>query len=297
MAAVRAQPGYDEQVTPPTALEMRAVTRFWRFVVILAGAVAGFAIVWTHPDRGRDVWYGWAALGTLLGVLAGSAFGSGIARYRDVTALQPVRWVRVVPPVLLMAVVALGALPLSLVIVDQGIIWQGLALAGLAIVGAVTAGAAVVAIRILAIDGIAGEVGRRLGALLRLRLLLSRLTTVFGSLVVVLTLFTAAQRTLETGEKVPASLVIYTGAASAVVVALVYLPTAAVLRRRCIRFVDEEFPLDGVARAQLIQAADDRHRLEGILGLHRTTLAELQNGLVIVAPLLASAGIALLPGF
>jgi hypothetical protein len=37
--------------------------------------------------------------------------------------------------------------------------------------------------------------------------------------------------------------------------------------------------------------------LEGLLGLHRTTLAELQNGLVIISPLLASAGITLLPGF
>jgi hypothetical protein len=36
--------------------------------------------------------------------------------------------------------------------------------------------------------------------------------------------------------------------------------------------------------------------LEGILGLHRTTLAELQNALVIVSPLLASAGVTLLPG-
>jgi hypothetical protein len=92
-------------------------------------------------------------------------------------------------------------------------------------------------------------------------------------------------------------LVIYTGAASAVVVALVYLPTAAVLRRRSLRFVDEEFPLDGVDRAGLVQAAEERHRLEAILGLHRTSLAELQSGLLIVAPLLASTGIALLPGF
>jgi hypothetical protein len=264
---------------------------------MVLGGAAAFAVVWTHPDRAQDVWYAWAALGTLLGVLAGWSFGSGIARYRDVTAQQPVRFARVVPALLLMAAVAGAALPAAIVIVRQGIVWQGLALAGLAILGALPAGAAVVAIRVLAIDGVAGTIGRRLGTLLRLRHLLSRLNTIFGSLVVVLTLFTAAQRTLVTGERVPASLVIYTGAASAVVVALVYMPTAAVLRRRCVRFIDEEFPLDGVDRGQLIEAADDRHRLEGIMGLHRTTLAELQNALVIVSPLLASAGLALLPGF
>jgi hypothetical protein len=276
---------------PTVGLEMRARTRVWRFALIVLGGAAGFAVVWSHPDRGQDTWYIWASLGTLLGLLSGWSFGSGIARYRDVIDLQPVRGTRIMPGLLLMALVAGAALPLSVVIVRQGIIWHGIALAGLAIVGALPAGAAVVAIRVLAIDGVVGTVGRRLGTLLRLRRLLSRLNTIFGSLVLVLTLFTAS------GNRVAASLVIYTGAASAAVVALVYLPTAAVLRRRCLRYIDEEFPLDGVDRAHLIQAADDRHRLEGILGLHRTTLAELQNGLVIVAPLLAGAGFTLLPGF
>ena len=286
-------PGLD---TAATARPIPIRTRFWRFALMVLGGVIAFAVVWSHQDRGHDTWHAWAALGTLLGVLAGWSFGSGIARYRDVVALQPVRTIRIVPVLLLMALVAGAALPLSVVIVRQGIIWQGVALAGLAIVGALPAGAAVVAIRVLSLDGVSGTVGRRLGILLRLRGLLSRLNTIFGSLVVILTLFIAAQRSL-VSEQVPASLVIYTGAASAVVVALVYLPTAAVLRRRCLLFIDEEFPLDNVDRAQLIQAAEDRHRLEGLMGLHRTTLAELQNGLVIVSPLLASAGITLLPGF
>ena len=276
---------------PTNALEIRARTRAWRFALMLLGGAAGFAVVWYHPDRGQDIWYAWATLGTLLGVLSGWSFGSGIARYQDVVKLQPVRGSRLAPALLLMALVAGAALPLSVLIVRQGVIWHGLVLAGLAIVGALPAGAAVVAIRVMAIDGVVGSIGRRLGTLLRLRQLLSRLNTIFGSLVLVLTLFTAA------GNQVATSLVIYTGAASAVVVALVYLPTAAVLRQRCARFIDDEFPLDAVDRAQLVQAADDRHRLEGIMGLHRTTLAELQNGLVIVSPLLASAGATLLPGF
>jgi hypothetical protein len=276
---------------PTVALELRGRTRVWRVALMVLGGAAGFAIVWTHPERGREDWYAWAALGTLLGGLAGSSFGSGIARYCEITTLQRVRFARAAPPLLLMALVAGAALPLSVVILGHGVIGQGMAMAGLAIVGALPAGAAVVAIRVLAIDGVAGSVGRRLGTLLRLRRLLSRLNTIFGSLVVALTLFNAA------GFRPPVSVVIYTGAASAVVVALVYLPTAAVLRRRCLRFIDEEFPLDGVDRAALIQAADDRNRLEGILGLHRTTLAELQNALVIVSPLLASAGVTLLPGF
>jgi hypothetical protein len=283
-------------VAPTTAQPIPIRTRFWRFALMVLGGAIAFAVVWSHRDRGHDTWHAWAALGTLLGVLSGWSFGSGIARYRDVVTLQPVRAIRIVPVLMLMASAAGAALPLSILIVRQGIIWQGVALAGLAIIGALPAGAAVVAIRVLSLDGVSGTVGRRLGTLLRLRGLLSRLNTIFGSLVVVLTLFIAAQRFL-VSEQVPSSLVIYTGAASAVVVALVYLPTAAVLRRRCLMFIDEEFPLDNVDRAQLIQAAEDRYRLEGLMGLHRTTLAELQNGLVIVSPLLASAGITLLPTF
>jgi hypothetical protein len=287
----------DEREAPSAAPVTGGRSAVWRTALLVIGGLAGFAVVWEHPDRGQNSWYVWATLGTVLGLLAGSSFGNGIARYRDVTALQPVRGARVVLPVLLMALVAFAALPLSLVIVRHGIIWQGITLAALAIVGALPAGAAVVAIRVLATGDMVGSVGRRLAVLLRLRGLLSRLNTIFGSLVVVLTLFTASQRTLSTGGNVSASLVIYTGAASAVVVALVYLPTAAVLRRRCLHFIDDEFPLDDVDRAHLVQAADDRHRLEGILGMHRTTLAEVQNGLVIISPLLASAGITLLPGF
>lgn len=281
----------------PTRLAVGARGPLWRSLLMLVGGASAFAIVWLHDDRGRDGWWAWATFGTLLGVLSGASFGSGIARCRDVAAIRPVRWLRVVPTVLLMGLAGIAALPLALVIVRQGVIWNGLAIAGLAIVGALPTGVAVVAVRLLAIDGLTGTIGSQLAGLLRLRRLLSRMNTVLGSLVVSLTLFTAAQRTLASGDEVPASLVIYTGAACAVVVALVYVPTAALLRRRCLQFIDDELPLDGVDRSRLVQAADDRHRLEAILGLHRTTFAELQNGLVIVSPLLASAGLALLPGF
>ena len=287
------EPGRTER--PP---ELRVHHRLWRNTLLVVGGAAGLGLVWSHPDRGvADGWYVWAALATLLGVLSGSSFGSGIARLREIGAIAPVRWHRILPPLLAMALVAGAALPLAVVIVDQGVIWQGVAIAGLGILGALPAGAAVVAIRVVAIDGLPAPVGAQLAGLIRLRRILSRLNTILGSLVVSLTLFTAAQRSLATGDEVPASLVIYTGAASAVVVAMVYVPTAAMLRRRSMRFIDDEFPLDGVDRAGLVQAAEDRHRLEAILGLHRTTFSELQAGLVIVSPLLASAGIALLPGF
>ncbi len=291
-------PPTGQEPRPARPPELRVRHRLWRNALLIIGGAAGLGLVWSHPDRGvADGWYVWAALATLLGVLSGSSFGSGVARLREIGSLGTVRWHRILPPLLAMALVAGAALPLAVVVVDQGVIWQGIAVAGLAILGALPAGAAMVALRVLAIDGLPGPAGAQLAGLIRMRRMLSRLNTIFGSLVVSLTLFTAAQRSLETGDEVPASLVIYTGAASAVVVAMVYMPTAAMLRRRCQRFIDDEFPLEAVSRAELVQAADDRHRLEAILGLHRTSLSELQAGLVIVSPLLASAGITLLPGF
>jgi len=287
---------------PPPALTEGSTPRavrgwnwFWRLALVVVGVMVGFAVVLSHPDHGHDTWYAWAALGILLGGVAGWAFGSGIARYQDVVALQPVRAIRIAPALVAMALTVGVALALYNVVVGPSVIAQGLTLGGVAGVGALPVGAAVVAIRVLSLDGVTGSAGRRLGTLLRLRGLLSRLNAIFGMLVVSVTLFMAAQRFLASEEDVPASLVIYTGVAAAVVVGSVYLPTAAVLRRRCRMFIDEEFSLDNVEREHLVRVAEDRHRLEVLLGLHRTTLAELQNGLVIVSPLLASAGSTLLP--
>ncbi|GAA1797869.1 hypothetical protein GCM10009682_19420 [Luedemannella flava] len=51
------------------------------------------------------------------------------------------------------------------------------------------------------------------------------------------------------------------------------------------------------AAVHRLVAAEDRAKLEQILGLDHTTLGEMQAGLVIVSPLLASAAAALLPRF
>jgi hypothetical protein len=303
MTAVEETPVRYAAAESPT-VALASTGGMWRFLLALVGGAGGFAIVWMHPNRLDAAWYPWAALGTVLGVLAGWSFGSGLARFNEVVALQPMRRHRVLPAVLLMALVAFGALPLSYVVLRSFVTWQGQALAALAAVGALPAGAAMVAIRILAIDGLVGPVGRRLDVLLRLRQSLSRLILIFGSLFVVLTLsaygpsgFAVAMHPPTPGQHPRTSLIIYTGLTAAAVIALMYLPTADVLRRRSLRFIDEEFSLDGVDHAHLVQAAEDRSRLEVILGLERTTFAQIQNALVILSPVLASAGVSLLPGF
>lgn len=76
-------PGPGEPAPVPTARALRVSSgiRFVRTVAILLGGAAGFGIAWSNPDRGQvDGWYAWAALGTFLGLVSGSSFGSGIAR-------------------------------------------------------------------------------------------------------------------------------------------------------------------------------------------------------------------------
>ena len=290
--------GLGEPVPPaPTARALRigAGIRFLRTLATLLGGAAGLGIAWTNPDRFvQDEWYAWAALATLLGLVAGSSFASGIARRRDVNAIQRVSSARVAVPVAFFLALSVGAVQLAEILVGPAVSWRGFAFAGLAIIGATPAGATLAAIRVLALDGLRGSAGAQLAGLIRLRRLLTRVLAVLGSLVALVTLVNAAGLDWGAGNSIPASAVIVAGGAGTILVALLYIPTAALLRRRSAAFIDEQFPLDGLERSALVAGAEDRIKLEAILGLDRTTLGELQAALLIVAPLLASGGLSLL---
>jgi hypothetical protein len=270
--------------------------RLLRTLLMVAGGAAALAIAWTNPDRGEaSAWNLWAALATFLGVVSGSSFGSGVARRREVNRVQRVPSRRVVPAVLLFVLLAAATVPLASIFVGEGLSWRGAAFAGIAIAGALPAGAALAAIRSLALRGLVGPPGRQLAALLALRRMLNRLLAILGSLVVLVTLVNAAGLNWGTGPRIPISAVIFAGAAATVLVGLLYIPTAALLRRRCVAYVDEHFALDDVPRTDLVAAAEERGKLEEILAINRTTLGELQSALLIVSPLLAGAASALLP--
>jgi len=242
-------------------------------------------------------WLIWAVVGTLLGALSGSAFGSGVARRRDVNAIERVPSWRVLPAVALVVLLAAAAVALSRVFVGEGLSWRGIAFACLAVVGALPAGAALAAIRALALHGLSGSAGRQLAGLLKLRRLLTRLLSILGTLVVVLTLVNAAGIGWGSTGRITATAPVFVGVASTILVGLMYIPTASLLRRRCAAYVDEHFDLVDVDRAGLAEAAHERARVEAILGVDRTTLGEIQAGLVIITPVLASAAAALLPEF
>jgi len=272
-------------------------TRTWRSALMVLGGVAGLGVAWTDPDRGSaPQWYIWAAIAILLGIVSGSSLGSGVARRHDVNEIEPVSLLRVLPSLSFFLLLAIVAFPLStLFLGDRALTWRGVAFAVIAIVGALPAGGALATIRVLALRGLHGTVGRQLTGLLVLRRLLGRLLTILGSLVVLVTLVNAAALKWGHGRTIPSGAVLFVGAAGAVLTAIVYIPTATLLRRRCAVFIDQHFSLDGVSRADLVAAVEERTKMEELLGVNRTTLGELQAGLLIIFPLLASAGLSLLP--
>ncbi len=70
---------------------------------------------------------------------------------------------------------------------------------------------------------------------------------------------------------------------------------ASALQRRGQELRDALFPLDKAdGPSTVLSSAEDRHKLEQLLGMDRGIVADLQTGLTILGPLLASATAAFL---
>jgi hypothetical protein len=142
--------------------------------------------------------------------------------------------------------------------------------------------------------------------LVALRRLLQRLLAAVGSLVALSTLALGAalalQQSLPAGsarsgaaQLAPQTVLIFGGAGSALV-ALAYGPASTALKTRAQRLCDELFPLhEADEAAAILNQAEHRNKLEQFLGVDRTVFADLQTGLAILGPLIASAAAAFLP--
>src|SRR6266511_2700668 len=150
-----------------------------------------------------------------------------------------------------------------------------------------------------------GTKGEQVAVLVTLRQLLQRLLAAVGSLVALSTLATgallAAQPSLPAGSgdnvstELPPQSVLVFGGWGSLLVALFYVPAAAAIQRRGQRLCDELFPLDEAEEASaILSLAEGRHKLEKLLGVDRGVIADLQTGLAILGPLLASAAAAFL---
>jgi hypothetical protein len=159
---------------------------------------------------------------------------------------------------------------------------RGWALMSVALLGAVPAVGVMYGIRHTADSGPTdGTKGEQTGTLVALRRLLQSLP--------------AGSAHSRAAQLAPQTVLIFGGAGSAIV-ALAYGPASTALKARALRLCDELFPLyETDEAAAILNQAEYRNKLEQFLGVDRSIVADLQTGLAILSPLIASAAAAFLP--
>jgi hypothetical protein len=183
--------------------------------------------------------------------------------------------------------------------------WRYAALIATPLVGGITAAGAIEGIRLAAGRQLTtGTRGELAALLVRMRQLLQRLLGALGSLVALSTLALGASvnllRELAGSPDfrvtlLPPQFVLVFGGLGSLLVALYYVPAATALQQRGQQLCDDLFPLAKTDEAAtILTMAEDRRKLELLLGVDRSIAADLQTGLAILGPLLASAATAFL---
>jgi len=265
----------------------------------------------TSSLKSAPLWPVWASLAVALTTTAGAVFPYGLDRWAELAELLKPQTVRVrdvatrvaAIAAVTMLVISLGSL---LLLGPPRSSWRSVALVTITLLGGLPAVVVMEGVRHAAGNEPApGTRGEQVAVLVRLRQLLQRLLAAIGSLVALMTLATGAwlapRRSLLAGSghdvttKLPPQFVLVSGGLGSLLVALFYVPAATALQRRGQRLCDELFPLDEAdERSAILSLAEDRHKLEQLLGVDRGVIADLQTGLAILGPLLASAAAALL---
>jgi hypothetical protein len=267
------------------------------------GLVVGAVVVATYPRKDAPLWLVWALLAVGLSTAGGAAFTYGWNRWADLCALHRVRVRDVVAPVgIVVGVSILPNLALFLRGPAQGN-WRSSLLVTFASLAAVPAASVAFGVRYAARRELLSRTkgGGRLATLIALRRLLDRLLAAIGPLVALATLEMATLIALERsvgspfGDRPPQYVLIFGGVGS-LLVALVYVPAWGALRHAGYELCDELFPMSHLAQPQaILSRSGDRQKLEQILGVDHSVLGDLQNGVAILAPLLASAAAVFLP--
>jgi hypothetical protein len=263
---------------------------------VVLSVAFGAAVVLTSQSRGSQSWLVWAVLAISLTAVSGIVFGYGLARWPEIVASHDLSrrrivayTLRVVGAVAGMSIVAAG---LSLatqpgVSVVAGGSPRGpllVSFAGLAALP-VLVGLAAVRERARMLDDAAP--GESAETVLDLRRLLAGLLAALGSQVTLATLALGAAREFTADQ--PRAAVLVFGAAWSVVIAVAYVPAAAALQTAARRLCRATIPLVEVEAPDLSTRADERRRLEQALGVDRGPFADMQSGIFIISPLLASA--------
>ncbi|MDP8932229.1 MAG: hypothetical protein M3O70_27630 [Actinomycetota bacterium] len=291
-------------------LQPRCLVFLTRFLPVALGLGFGIYFVLTSPYRNAPLWSVWAPLLVAFTTTSGVVFPYGLNRWPEVSRYQQVSSREVAPRVTAIVIVALLIIGGTAFIPGpEGSSWRHVALVSTLILGGTPAAAVMEGIRRTARnESMPTTRGQQVLVLVRLRQLLNRLLAAVGSLVALSTLAIGASSTLEqslpavsladAATNLPPQFVLIFGGAGSLLVALFYVPAATALQRRGLRLSDELFPLHNVNEAPaILSAAENRHKLEQLLGVDRGIVADLQTGLAILGPLLAGAAAAFLTPF
>lgn len=287
---------------------MTPVARLTRLAPIGLGLAFGIYFVFTSPYRPARLWPVWAPFVVAFTATAGAVFVYGLNRWARVSEGHKVR-----PSDVAGRIAAIIAVPLLVLIGSTQLpgsvrpSWRHVLLISVLILGGVPAAGAMEGIRHAANSKlVSGTKGKQVVVLVGLRQLLQRLLAAVGSLVALSTLAIGASSTLEqslaagSGQSAAATLppqfVLVFGGAGSLLVAVFYVPAAGALERRGQSLSAELFPLNEANEASaILSLAENRNKLEQLLGVGHGVFADLQTGLAILGPLLASAAAVFLP--
>lgn len=266
-----------------------------RALYVIAGAIVGIVMAMTSSACcSSEEWLVWAPSALAFTVASGAVFGYGLARWPEIAALGQVRRRRAatLAGVVLTVTVALVILGFWVPQPVSGNL-RGRLIVSFAVLSAIPALAGLDAIRDIA-RALSGAPGEQAETLLALRRLLSGLLAAGGALLALFILATGAA--LQTGSNSsPAALVFFGGMASATV-ALAYAWPASAWRASARAWCRTITPLANASSDDVVARVEERRRLEQVFGVDRGVFADLQSGITIFAPLLASAAAVFLPG-
>ncbi|MER5396974.1 hypothetical protein [Streptomyces sp. NPDC002599] len=268
---------------------------------VLVGFGIGTVVVAVSRYRGADLYPVWSALALGLTCSAGGVFVLGVHQWRCLPdeerrsrrEVGTVAGIVMLATVLnLVATVALDSRPGA---------WRGPVLVGAAFLGATPMVCVSYAVwRVSRDDRDSMAAGELTDWLLARRRSLRPLLASLGALVALSTLTMGAAVRME-GQLVkahdmapanaaPPEFVLIFGAMSSLIVAIVYVPTALGLRRQARLLAARLFTLTGTDEPPvLLERAEQRAKFEQIMGAETGLFGELQAGIVVLAPLLASA--------
>ncbi|NMI55815.1 hypothetical protein FNV62_06140 [Streptomyces sp. RLB3-17] len=265
------------------------------------------SLVVTSQHREADLWPVWAALAFGLTCGAGIVFALGAQQWRALPEAErrSRREAAVIVGTVVLGAALYGAVAASSN--DRPGAWRGSLLVGTALVGATpmvcVAYAVWKATRSDRSDVAAGELTEWL---LARRRTMRALVASLGALVALSTLALGAVVRLEaelvkahalaSTDATPFEYVLVFGGAGTLLVAIVYAPAAIGLRHQAHHLTERLFTLTGVDEpAALLERTEQRARFEQLLGAEAGPFADLQAGIVVLTPLLASAVAVWLP--